>query len=143
MAIYNFLKGNSRLLVWVFLGVMAFLAYNQSQERKIDAQRIASLETTVTQMSNTVNQMAQTMQQTAELMQKFNQMANDWEKQKTGIESRTNAAKQANEDDLKKTDVGAVRIPDSVIKRLQESADAARTAASSAAVRADSSKPAD
>lgn len=143
MGIYNFLKGNSRLLVWLFLGVMAFLAYNQSQERKIDAQRIASLETTVNQMSKTVDQMAATMQQTAELMQKFNQMASDWESQKNAIDSRNQKSKQANEDDLKKTDVGAVLIPQSVIKRLQESADAAKNAANRAAIRGDAAEPAD
>lgn len=142
MAIYNFLKGNSRLLIWVFLGAMAFLAYNQSQERKIDAQRIESLEGTVRQMSNTVNQMAQTMQQTAELMQKFNQMATDWESQKSGIESRNEATKAANGSDLKKSDIGSMRIPDSVINRLQQTAESARSAADRASIRADASQPA-
>jgi len=141
MAIYNFLKGNSRLLVWVFLGVMAFMAYNQSQARKLDAQRIATLETTVTQMSNTVNQMALTMQQTASLMQKFNQMASDWETQKPQIESRNESRKQANSNDLKKSDVGSILIPDSVIKRLQESAESAKSAANSAAIRGDATQP--
>lgn len=137
MGIYNFLKGNSRLLIWVFLGLMAFMAYNQNQARKIDAQRIQSLETTVTQLSVTVNQMANTIQQTAELMQRVNQLASDWETRQQTIHDNNEKNKQANANDLKANDMGSIRIPDSVISRLRESAEAARTAADSAAVHAD------
>lgn len=141
MAIFNFLKGNSKLLIWAFLAVMVFWAWNQSQERKLDAQRIASLEGTVQQMSATVNQLASTMQQTAELMQKFNQMADSWERQKGQITAQAGQDKKQNEQELKAADVGSVRIPDSVIKRLQQSAAAARNAADSADVSANPAKP--
>lgn len=141
MALFNFLKNNSRLLIWAFVGLMVFWGWNQSQERKLDAQRIATLETTVAQMSSTVTQMALTMQQTAELMQKFNSMASDWEARKGEISNDASRDRQANQNDLQKTDVGTMRIPDSVINRLRESADAARNAANSANVSANAAKP--
>lgn len=142
MVIFNFLKNNSRILVWVFLGLMVFWAWNQSQERKMDAQRIAALENTVTQLSSTVNQMAITMQQTADLMQRFNTMAASWEEQRQTIAKGAENDKAANTKDLQANNVGAMRIPDSVINRLRGSAEAAKSAADSAAVSADSSQPA-
>lgn len=141
MGIYKFLVGNSRLLIWVFIGVMVFWGYNQAQQRKLDAQRIQTLETTVTQLSATVSQMADTMTQTAALMQKFNQMAEGFETEKARIQAQAGKDKAANEKDLSAADVGAVRIPDSVIKRLQQSADAARSASGSATLSADAPEP--
>ena len=143
MAIYKFLTGNSRLLIWVFIGLMAFWGYSQSQERKLDAQRIQTLESTVTQLSKTVNQMADTMTQTAALMQKFNQMADTFNKQSAAIQDGARKDKAANEKDLNAAQVGAVRIPDNVIKRLQQSAASARSASDSANVHADAAKPDD
>lgn len=140
MALYNFLVKNSKLLIWAFIGVMIFWGYNQAQERKIDARRIATLETTVTQMSNTVNQMAETMQQTAALMEKFNQMADSWEHQKAEIKSDQSREKASNEKIMQGSAVGSARIPDGVIDGLRRSADSARKASDSA-VSANSAEP--
>lgn len=141
MGIYNFLVKNSRLLIWAFIGVMLFWGWNQAQERKLDAQRIQTLETTVTQLSQTVNQMADTMTQTAALMQKFNQMADRFNQLDAGIQNGAKRDKAANEKDLSASDVGAVRIPDTVIQRLQQSAEAARAASGSDASSANTSEP--
>ncbi len=140
MAIYNFLTKNSRLLVWLFIGLMAFWGWNQAQERKLDAQRIVTLETTVNQLSQTVNQMADTMAQTAALMQKFNQMADEFSRRDAQIKSGAARDKAANEKDFQAGDVGDIRIPDTVIDRLQKSAAAARAASGSAAVSANAAE---
>jgi len=140
MGIRNFLVSNSRLLIWAFIGIMLFWGWNQAQERKLDAQRIQTLETTVTQLSQTVNQMADTMTQTAALMAKFNQMADKFNQADAAIKSGAKQDKAANEKELSATQVGAVRIPDSVIKRLQQSADSARATSGSTAAGADTAK---
>lgn len=141
MALYNFLIKNSRLLVWVFVAVMLFWGYSQSKERELDAQRIQTLESTATQLSSTVTQLADTMQQTAALMTRFNQMADDWEKQKNGNALRTDEQREANRKAAKDSGLDSVRIPDSIIDGMRQTAAEAANVAGSA-LRSDTSQPA-
>lgn len=141
MALYNFLIKNARLLVWVFVAVMLFWGYSQSKERELDAQRIQTLESTVTQLSSTVTQLADTMQQTAALMTRFNQMADDWEKQKNGNALQTEQQREANRKSAKDAGLDSVRIPDSIIDGMRQTAAEAANVAGSA-LRPDASQPA-
>lgn len=126
MAIFKFISGKSRVMLWVFLALMMFWAYSQSQARKLDAQRIQTLETSQKQMSETLQSVADALQENARLMQALQDMAKNAEANRLRLQSEKDKGGKENAAELK--NVGSVVIPDSVIKRLQSAADDARQA---------------
>lgn len=124
MAIFNLIRGNSRFIVWIFLALMMFWAYSQSQERKLDAQRILTLETSQKQMSDTLKSVADALQENAKLMRDLQGMAIEAEKNRQKLNDLKEKGGKQNAADLE--GVAPVVIPDSVIERLQSVADAAR-----------------